>query len=135
MGEEQVKPQFILPMKYEITVGLHHVLDDGTPIWLMDYKEYHEEENYFKAKPASVDTFKQMGFDLKWDDEKFMAYYKVQGPQDQITAILAAEFLGRSVIGTMCFNDLIAVLIKQFADLGGKMGLDHPNEDDEPAPR
>ena len=55
-----------------------------------------------------------------------MAYYKFQGPQDQITAILAAEFLGRSIIGTMCFNDLIAILTKKFADLGGKMSLDHP---------
>jgi len=122
MGEEQVKPQFILPMKYEITVGLHHVLDDGTPLWVMDYKEYHEEENYFKAKPTSVETFKQIGFDLKWDDENHMAYYKAQGPQDQITAILAAEFLGRSIIGTMCFNDLIAILMKKFADSGIKLG-------------
>jgi len=131
-SQETSKTQFLMPMKYEITVGLHHILDDGTPIWLMDYKEYHEEESYFKAKPASVDAFKQIGFDLKWDDENHMAYYKVQGPQDQITAILAAEFLGRSVIGTMCFNDLIGLMITKFASLGGKMSLNHPNEDPDP---
>jgi len=126
LNQETFKPHFVMPLKYEINAGLHHTLDDGTPIWIMDYKEYHEEENYFKAKPTSVDAFKQIGFDLKWDDEKHMAYYKVQGPQDQITAILAAEFLARSIIGTMCFNDLIAMFIKQFADSGGKLGLDHP---------
>jgi len=121
--------KIMMPIRYEINAGQCHITDDGTPIWIIDYKEYFTEEIYFKAKPDSVKTYNQIGFNLKWDDETFMASFKAQGPQDQITAILASEFLGRSIIGTLCFNDLIGLMITKLTDLGGKIAIDQPDEE------
>ena len=111
------KHEVIMPLRYEIHAGRTHFLDDGTPIWKVEYTEYHDEDDYFKAKPDSVRTFNMLGWQMEWDDENFSASFKRQGPRDQITALVAGEFLGRSVIGTMCFNDLLAAMLQKYASL------------------
>lgn len=111
------KHEVIMPMRYEIHAGRTHFLDDGTPIWKVEYTEYHNEEDYIKAKPDSVKIFNTLGFPMEWDDENFSASFNRQGPRDLITSIIAGEFLGRSVLGTMCFNDLLAAMLTKYASL------------------
>ena len=118
-----------MPFRYEINVGRIHTLDDGTDIWKIDYKEYHDKETYFKVKPGSDETFTKLGFKLKWGDEDFSASYTIQGPEEQITTMLAAEFLGRSPLGTKCFNDLMASMVEKLSELGAKVGPDTPDEE------
>jgi len=111
----------VMPIRYEIKTGRSHTLDDGTPIWKLHYTEYHDEEDYFKAKSDSVELFKQLEWNATFNDEAFSVTYNIQGPRDMVTNILASEFLGRSQLGAMTFIDLLSALIHQSAASGQKV--------------
>jgi len=111
-----VKHKLFMPMRYEISSGRIRFSDDGTPIWDLKYKEYHDEKDYFAAKPDSIDAFFNLGLKAIFNDEDFSIEYEVQGPREKITSMLASEFLGRSPFGDLTFNDLMAGILQKFSE-------------------
>ena len=115
-----MKMEMVMPIGYEINARQSHFTEDGKPIWAIDYKEYHTEEGYEKAKPDSVELFDKMGFGVLFNDEEKSASWKIQGPKYQIVNMLAAEFLAISSIGEMPIKDLLGTLMNALGQSGFK---------------
>lgn len=109
-----------MPIGYDIKAYLSHLLEDDTEQWILEYKEFHTEEDYKLAKPDSVELFEKIGFDVTWDDEEKSASWKLQGPKYQIVNMLAGEFLGISSLGEMPLKDLLGTLMNALAQSGFK---------------
>lgn len=114
------KTELVMPIRYEIDARQSHFLDDGTPIWILDYKEYHSENDYERAKADSVKVFEKLGVKCEFNDEERSWAYNIQGPKYRITNTLAGEFLGISSLGEMPLKDLMGTLMYALAQAGFK---------------
>ena len=113
--------ELVMPIGYEIDARQSHFLDDGTPIWILDYKEYHSEKNYKRAKADSIKVFEKLGVKCEFNDEEKSWFYNIQGPKYRITNTLAGEFLGISSLGEMPLKDLMGTLMFALAQSGFKV--------------
>ena len=109
-----------MPIGYEIKAYQSHLLEDESAQWILEYKEFHTEEDYKLAKPDSEEIFKKMGFNVIWDDEEKSVSWKLQGPKYMIVNMLAGEFLGISSLGEMPLKDLLGTLMTALAQSGFK---------------
>ena len=113
-----------MPIRYEIDARQSHFLEDGTPIWILNYKEYHSEKDYKMAKADSIKVFEKLGLKLEFNDEERSWAYNIQGPKYRITNTLAGEFLGISSLGEMPLKDLMGTLMFALAQAGFKVPTD-----------
>ena len=111
----------VMPIGYNIKVRQSHFLEDGTPIWILDYTEYHTEEGYKKSYSDSKEIFQKAEFPMKFNDDDKSASYEMQGPKYQIVNVLAGEFLAISSIGEMALKDLLATLTNALVQSGFKI--------------
>lgn len=109
-----------MPIGYEIKAYQSHFLEDKTEQWILEYKEFHTEEDYKLAKPDSEEIFKKLDFNVTWNDEEKSVSWKLQGPKYQIVNMLAGEFLGISSLGEMPLKDLLGTLMNALAQAGVK---------------
>ena len=109
-----------MPIGYDIKAYQSFFEEDGSAQWILEYKEFHTEEDYKLAKPDSEKMFKKIGFEVSWDDEEKSVFWKLQGPKYQIVNMLAGEFLGISSLGEMPLKDLLGTLMNALAQSGFK---------------
>ena len=110
-----------MPIGYDINVRQSHFLEDGTPIWVLNYKEYHTEKGYNESKPDSEEVFQKMEVSMKFNDEEKSVSWDIQGPRYQIVNTLAGEFLAISSLGEMPIKDILATLMMALAHSGLKL--------------
>ena len=113
-----------MPIRYEIDARQSHFLDDGTPIWILNYKEYHSEKDYKRAKADSIKVFEQLGVKFEFNDDEWSWAFNIQGPKYRITNTLAGEFLGISSLGEMPLKDLLGTVMFALAQAGFKVPTD-----------
>ena len=115
------KTELVMPIRYEIDARQSHFLDDGTPIWVLNYKEYHSEKDYERAKSDSVKAFEKLGIKCEFNDEESSWAFNIQGPKYRIMNSLAGEFLGISSLGEMPLKDLLGTVMYALAQAGVKL--------------
>ena len=118
------KAELVMPIGYEIDARQFHVIEDGTPIWVLKYKEYHTKENYKRANEDSVKLFDNLGIRVEFNDQECSLSYSLQGPKYQITNALAGEFLGISSLGEMPLKDVLGTVMFALAQAGVKLPKD-----------
>ena len=113
-----------MPIRYEIDARQSHFLDDGTPIWVLNYKEYHSEKDYERAKSDSVKVFEKLGVKCEFNDEEWSWAFNLQGPKYRILNSLAGQFLGISSLGEMPLKDVLGTVMFALAQAGYKPPLE-----------